>query len=206
MKRGSGIAGRIRWIRADEDPGGVAEALRSGAVAIVPTESSYGLAVDPLDAAAVDRVFRAKGRPAVKALPVVAAEPGSLARLGVDPGAPELIWASSIWPAPLSVLTRIREPIPASAGLTTLAVRVPAHERLREVLRRAGGALTATSANPSGEDPYLDPESAARWLESAGVDAVVVDGGRLPGGAPSTLVEWSRGGVRVVREGRYEIA
>jgi L-threonylcarbamoyladenylate synthase len=80
-------------------------------------------------------------------------------------------------------------------------VRVPDHERLRGLLAELGHGLTATSANRSGEEPLLDPAEAARLL--TGHDAVVVDGGVLPGGPPSTLVAIEGERLVVLRAGRF---
>jgi L-threonylcarbamoyladenylate synthase len=198
-------AGVVRW-RPGDDPAIVARALERGALLAVPTESSYGLAVDPLDAAAVESVFRLKGRSASKALPVVGASVASFASLGVDPADPALAWARARWPSALSVVVPLREPIPASGERASLAVRVPGHRGLRELLAALGRPLTATSANPTGEPSLADPEAVARWLGAAGGDALLVDGGKLPGGAPSTLVTWQDGRPLVVRPGRVRIA
>jgi tRNA A37 threonylcarbamoyladenosine synthetase subunit TsaC/SUA5/YrdC len=85
----------------------------------------------------------------------------------------------------------------------TIAVRVPGHDGLRRLLGELGHGLTATSANPSGGEPVLDPAGAAELL--AGEDAVVVDGGFLPGGPPSTLVAIEEGGPVVLRTGRFPV-
>jgi L-threonylcarbamoyladenylate synthase len=199
------VAAVTRWSFAD-DPAPVAAALSRGAVVAIPTESSYGLAVDPRDAAAVERVFRLKGRGAERALPVVAAAVDDLVALGVEADDPALRWAAGRWPAALSVVVRLRRPLPVAAADGTLAVRVPAHEPLRRLLAALGHPLTATSANPSGAVPYLDPRQVADWLSGAGVDALVVDGGVLPGGPPSTLVVWREGAPAVLRPGRVAIA
>jgi L-threonylcarbamoyladenylate synthase len=204
-----GTAGQVeRWSFGD-DPQRVAGALARGAVLAVPTESSYALAVDPRDAEGVRRIFRLKGRPEGKALPVVGAGIASFRRLGAALDDPALAWAAARWPAALSVLVTLRRPIPASAGGRTLAVRVPDHEPLRTLLAALGRTLTATSANPSGEEPYLEAGSLVSWLTDAGaatgVQVLVVDGGTLPGGAPSTLVELVAGEPVVLRSGRYEI-
>jgi len=201
----SGAASVPRW-RFGDDPTEIAAALAAGAILAIPTESSYGLAVDPRDAAAVEKVFALKGREAGKALPVVAARPGQLATLGVDIGAPAVAWARAFWPAALTVLAPLREPIAASGGLATLAVRIPGHAGLRELLAALGMPLTATSANPSGEPPFVDPEPLERWLAGAGVATLLVDGGPLPGGAPSTLVVWRNGKPDVLRAGRFAVA
>jgi L-threonylcarbamoyladenylate synthase len=181
-------------------------ALARGATIAIPTESSYGLAVDPRDERAVERVRRLKERPAERAMPVVADRLEALVALGVDGADPALAWAAARWPAALSVVVKLARPIAAAAEDGTLAVRIPGHEALRALLAALGRPLTATSANPSGEPPYLEPRALVAWLERRGAAALVVDGGRLPGGAPSTLVTWRDGAPVVLRPGRVAIA
>lgn len=180
------------------------EILDAGGVLAVPTESSYGLAVDPRDERGVEAVYAIKGRDARMALPVVVADLEQLFALGVPRGLPELEVAAAFWPAPLSILFPIPDPIPATAGLLKLAARIPAHSDLRELLRRLGHGLTATSANRSGSPPVLDPRDLRRLL--SGRRAVTVDGGVLPGGPPSTLVDWAGGELAVLREGAFPAA
>ena len=162
------------------------EDVRAGSVLAIPTESSYGLAVDPRSEAAVRRVFAIKGRDGGKPLLVVAANRGQLEDLGVVASRETLDRYVALWPAPLTVLLPLRAPIPASAGTATLAVRVPAHSKLRELLE-ATGPLTATSLNRSGESPFDDADSAEGAF--GGEVDVLVDGGRTSGGAPSTLLD-----------------
>ncbi len=205
MTATAGAAGRPPVWRFGDDPDRVAAAVAAGAVCAVPTESSYGLAVDPLDAAGVAAVFRLKGRSWRRPLPVVGADAAAFEGLGVDPRDPALEWAARRWPAPLTVLVGLRRPVPAAAGAPTLAVRVPAHERLRGLLAALDRPLTATSANPSGEPPYLDPDALSAWLSRSALQALLIDGGVLPGGPPSTLVELRDGRPHVLRQGRYEL-
>jgi L-threonylcarbamoyladenylate synthase len=188
-----------RW---DDDPAELDAVLRRGGVVGIPTESSYALAVDPTGARGVATIFEVKGRPDDRALPVVIADLEQAVALGVDPDTPGLERVAALWPAALSIVVPIAQPIAASVSTTTLAIRVPAHERLRALLRRTG-PLTATSANRSGEPPLLDPEAVAILLE--GVGGRVVDGGTMPGGPPSTLVRWEGGGFLVLRAGRFPI-
>jgi L-threonylcarbamoyladenylate synthase len=182
--------------------------LDRGGVLAIPTESSYGLAADPWNPEGIARVYRLKGREGGKALPLVAADLGQIAALGADPDGPELARlarvAGRIWPGPLTVVLPVSGELPAAAPDGTVAVRIPAHVGLRTLLAELGRPLTATSANRSGEPPVLDPEVAARLL--AGADAAVVDGGRLPGGPPSTVVRLVPGGVEVLREGAVPAA
>jgi len=182
-----------------------AELLAAGGVLAVPTESSYGLGVDPRDAQGVEAIYRLKGRERGKALPVVAADVAQLLALGVDADSPALAWARSRWPAALTVVLPLTAPIPASAGAPTIAARIPAHAGLRSLLAELGHALTATSANPSGEPPLTDPNEVRSWLAASGEEFLVVDQGKTAGGAPSTLVQVIDGEVVILRKGRDEV-
>ena len=179
--------------------------LRRGGVLAIPTESSYGLGADPRNPAGVEAIYRIKEREAGKALPVVVAGREQLAPLGIDLGADSNLYIVerlfALWPAPLTVLLPLSRPLSAAAGENRLAVRVPEHEKLRDLLAALGHGLTATSANRSGGEPILDPAAAAELL--AGEDAMVVDGGVLPGGPPSTLVAIEGDRLVVLRSGRF---
>lgn len=183
----------------------VAALLERGGLVAFPTESSYGLGADPRRAAGVAAVYRLKGREAGKPLPVVAASVEQLLALGVPADAPALAWARPRWPGALSVVLPLTAPLAASAGRREIAARIPAHPELCALLARLGHALTATSANPSGTPPLLDPDEVASWLLGQAVEAAVIDGGRLPGGPPSTLVEWTAEGPRILRAGRVAL-
>lgn len=178
--------------------------LRRGGVLAIPTESSYGLGADPRNRKGVEAIYRIKGREPRKALPVVVADLGQLADLGIDPDLSILKPLSACWPGPLTVvLPIVGDNLPAAAGEPTLAVRIPGHEGLRSLLAGLGHGLTATSANRSGEEPILDPAELAGLL--AGEEAVVVDGGVLPGGPPSTLVAIEEAGPVVLRTGSFPV-
>ena len=188
-----------RW---DDDPAELIAVLRRGGVLGIPTESSYGLAVDPTDQRAVAAIFAVKGRADDQALPVVIGDLAQARALGVDPDAPGLEAVAALWPAALSIVVPIARPIAATLSTATLAIRIPAHERLRALLRRVG-PLTATSANRSGEAPLLDPVAVETLLEPVG--GCVIDDGAMAGGPPSTLVRWEGGGFRVLRAGRFPL-
>lgn len=177
--------------------------LDRGGVVAIPTESSYGLAADPRNPEGIARVYGLKGRDAAKALPVVAADRGQVAALGVDLERPDLAplahACDALWPGAVTLVLPVGGDLPAAAPDGTVAVRVPAHAGLRRLLTELGRPLTATSANRSGEPALVDPEDAARLL--AGTDGAVVDGGRLPGGAPSTLIRLRDDRIEVLREG-----
>src|SRR5690606_4454975 len=124
-------------------------------VLAIPTESSWGLAVDPRDDRGVEAIFAIKGRPEASPLPVVAADLAQIVALGVDPHDPGLCLAAPHWPAALSVVVQLPAPMPASRGRRDVAVRIPDHAGLRRFLAALGTALTATSANLSGTSPIL---------------------------------------------------
>jgi L-threonylcarbamoyladenylate synthase len=182
----------------------VKRALAEGRVLAVPTESSYGLAVDPRSGAGVEAVYRLKERDRGKPLPVVAASMAQVAELGVETNE-ALRMAAVHWPAPLTVVAPLTPgaSAPAAAGGETLAIRIPAHEKLRGLLRTLGHPLTATSANRSGEPAICDPRALEPILSDA--DALVVGGETTPGGPPSTVVSWSSAGLRVLRRGRFDL-
>ena len=169
----------------------------------IPSESSYGLAVDPGNRAGVEAVYRLKRRDAGKPLLVVGADADQLTGW-IDTDSPALAALRGLWPAPLTAILPLRPdgpPPPASAGGSTLAVRVPAHDRLRALLQELGSAVTATSANLAGEAPVLDPSELPKLL--AGERAMIVDDGVLPGGPPSTLVLADDDQLRVLRQGAF---
>lgn len=194
---------RVRIWREGEPLGPLAAAVDRGAVLAIPTESSYGLAVDPREAVAVARVMALKGRDAGKPLPVVVAGEAALQALPVDRECEALRRFAGLWPAPLSLLLTLTAPLPATAGEPAVAVRVPAHPLLRRLLATLDRPLTATSANLAGEPPILDPTAVAELLATGGEESWLVDGGSLPGGPPSTLVAVERGEVRILRAGSF---
>ncbi len=186
----------------DGDPDDLRRSLAAGRVLAIPTESSYGLAADPRSAAGVDAIYRLKERERGKPLPVVAASVEQAAELGIERDQ-AVRFAEAHWPAALTVVAPLRHgvSIPAAAGGSTLAVRVPGHERLRALLRALGHPVTATSANRSGAPPICERAALEPILGTAG--GVVVGGETAPGGPPSTVVAWTPAGLRVLRRGRF---
>lgn len=175
--------------------------IRSGGVAILPTETFYALAADPWNEDAVRRIFRIKARPHDKPLPLIAADRQCVERVIVPPG-PEVIGLmDEFWPGSLTILVTPSRPVTRlltdPAG--RIGVRVPPICPARLVAERVGGWLTATSANRSGEPDADEVSKIARTVRDA-VD-LVVDLGRTPGGLPSTVVMWSGGQLRIIREG-----
>ena len=194
---------RVTLARLLESPGEVADLkalLGRGGVAAIPTETFYGLAADPANPDGIRRILEAKGREEDKPLPVVFASREQLERLGVDCAAANLERWFAIWPAPLTVVLHLRAPVAASRGSASLGVRVPALPDLVRLLE-ATGPLTATSANLSGQPPLSDPDRVAAAFE--GKLDVLIDGGRTPGGKPSTVLDAVADPPKVLRPGAY---
>jgi L-threonylcarbamoyladenylate synthase len=164
--------------------GEAARVIAEGGVLLIPTESFYGLGVDPRNRAGVDRVYELKDRPEDVGLPVVCSDWDQIDHLVRLPEAyrPRL---GRIWPGALTVVAPCRVRVPACTT-DSLAVRIPDHAMLRSLLFRVG-PLTATSANrhrgvsPSGVDAALE--------SLVGAPDLVLDAGELPGGLASTIVD-----------------
>jgi L-threonylcarbamoyladenylate synthase len=186
------------------DPMALEEAaalILAGEIVAVPTDTLYGLAADPFSAAAIARVFAAKGRTAERALALIAADLAQIEdQLGaLPPDARRL--AAAFWPGPLTLLMPRPATMPeaVTGGLPQVGVRVPAHAVARGLCRASARPLTATSANISGAPAPANPDDVARTLSE--VVALLLDAGPAPGGPPSTIVDVSAGEVRLVRPG-----
>jgi len=162
--------------------------LRGGGVVAFPTETVYGLGANAFDARAVARIFEIKARPAFDPLIVHLSDEAMLERVAQDvpPAARALI--QTFWPGPLTIVLNKRAMVPdlVTAGLATVAVRMPAHPIARALIERAGTPIAAPSANPFG---YLSPTQAAhveRMLDDR-VDCII-DGGSTEHGVESTIV------------------
>lgn len=175
----------------------IAGLLRGGSVLLLPTDTIYGLHCLATDQAAVDRIAEIKGREDTKPFIVLASSVAQLTDLGIEAEIDLLRRLDSIWPAPLTAILPLRQPIPASRGASTLAVRIPALPWLRDLVSRTG-PLVSTSANRSGEPPIESPIALARDLHDR-LDAVVDGGPRT--GEPSAILDLTGTEPRFIREG-----
>ncbi len=173
-------------------PDGIAQAadhLRKGGLVAFPTETVYGLGGDARSDRAVARIFEAKGRPRFNPLIVHLPDAAAACRLAVFDARADAL-AARFWPGPLTLVLPLRAGSGLSglvtAGLPTVALRVPAHPVARALLQVFGGPLAAPSANPSGR---VSPTRAAHVIEGLGgrIDAVI-DGGACAVGVESTIV------------------
>jgi L-threonylcarbamoyladenylate synthase len=175
--------------------------ILNGGIVAIPTDTLYGLAVDPFSADAVARLFAAKGRSMERALPLIAADAAQIAsHLGrLSPDAEAL--AARFWPGPLTLLVAaprtLARQVPGGTG--KVGVRVPADVVARAICAAVGRPISATSANQSGEAPTSDPGEVERALGDR-ID-LLIDAGRSPGGAPSTIVDATGAMPALVRAG-----
>ena len=178
--------------------------LGSGGVACVPTETTYGLAADARDPAAVEAVAELKGRAETAPFAVIAADADQARSIlaAWPPAAAEL--AARHWPGPLTLVVAAIEGLPGRlVGPRGVGVRVSSHPWCRELAARLGRPITATSANPSGEPAATSVEMARGYF---GDRIAYLDGGESAAGPPSTVVAiGSDGELEVLRAGAIEI-
>jgi L-threonylcarbamoyladenylate synthase len=180
-----------------------ADVLRRGGLVAYPTDTLYGLAVDPRRDDAVARLFAAKGRGASSAVPLIAASIDQ-AREAASFGDRELQLARTFWPGPLTIVLPARSGLAAAllGGGTTVALRVPAHAVARALAAAFDFSITATSANRSGNPPAATGGGVAAAFDIApDLLDVLLDAGAVTGGPPSTIVEMAESGPRLVRAG-----
>ena len=175
-----------------------AAAIRAGQPVAVPTETVYGLAGDATNPRAVAAIYAAKGRPSFNPLIVHVADAAAAQRIASLDAAAQAL-AERFWPGPLTLVLPLREDAGiaalVTAGLGTVAVRVPAHRAMQALLEAAGVPLAAPSANASGGISPTRAEHVARSL--AGRIPLVIDDGPTPAGLESTIVM----GATILRPG-----
>lgn len=184
-----------------------AELVAAGRPVAVPTETVYGLAADARNAEAVARIYAAKGRPDFNPLIVHVPDLAAAERLGVF-GATERALAAAFWPGPLTLVVPRTADCPvariATAGLDTIALRVPEHRAMQALLAATGAPLAAPSANASGR---VSPTKAEHVLASLdGRVALVIDDGATRAGVESTIARVKNGAVEMLRPGPVTVA
>jgi L-threonylcarbamoyladenylate synthase len=181
-------------------------ALKSGGVIAFPTETFYGLGVDPFNVEAVERLFKLKGRSFKDPIPVVVADMESVKGIveTVPPLAETLI--ERYWPGPLTIVFNAKETVPAvlTAHTGKIGVRIPGNPQTRRLVKAYGSPITSTSANPSGSPPAAKPSDVLDYFD--GLIEVLIDGGTLTAEKPSTVVDVTGGRIEVIREGAVETA
>jgi len=177
------------------------EVLRAGGVVAFPTETYYGLAVDPFNQAALSRLFALKGRSPGKPVLLIIDDPSQLAGLVAEIPWTFPILMEKFWPGPLTLVFPGAKFLPEmlTGSLGTVGVRVSSHPVARQLVKAFGRPITATSANYSGQ-PAAVAASGVHAQLGPEVD-VVLDGGETSGGLGSTLLGYQEGKVCLLRVG-----
>jgi L-threonylcarbamoyladenylate synthase len=185
--------------RLPATPEGITEAVRllqDGGLVAFPTDTVYGIGCHVGDADALDHIFEAKRRPPEKRIPILVASLEQAANLGFVIDERVQAAAAAFWPGALTIA------LPQEDGAGgSQAFRAPDHPVALELIGRAG-PLATTSANRSGEPETLDADDVLIAFADTDLLAAVVDGGRVPGGHASTVLDLSVAPGHIVREGR----
>ena len=175
------------------------EILRKGGLVAFPTDTVYGLGAPAFDGKAVESIYLAKDRPIEKSIPVLIGDDTDLEKLSADISDVVRSLVSRFWPGPLTVIVPKKPTLPESISTTaTVGVRVPDHPMARKLLR-AAGPMAVTSANISGQPSAVTAQEVFDQL--SGRIELILDGGKTPGGVPSTLVDCTASEIKVLREG-----
>ena len=181
------------------------EVLRQGGVVAYPTDTLFGLGVDALNEAAVERVFEVKGRPQGMPLPLIIGEPEQLQMVADTVSESAWKFASAFWPGGLTLVVPVGPNVPdlITARGWKVAVRLPDHPVPRELTLQLGRPITGTSANRSGGPEPATAESVQNQLHNT-ID-VILKGGPAPGGRSSTVLDITGSQPRVLRRGAVSV-
>lgn len=179
----------------------VAEQIRSGNVLGMPTDTFYGLAADPYNLHAVDRVYEIKTRGRHKPLSLLIESVEQAEEMADDLPDEFYALAEKFWPGPLTIIVKAapRLPLKVTANTGNIAIRIPAAPIPLAVIRAARVPITATSANLSGKSECTTAVAVKGQLGDH--VPLIVDGGTSPRSVPSTIVQVDRRGWKLMREG-----
>lgn len=187
------------------DTGQAAKALREGKLVALPTETVYGLGANALNLQAVTSIFSAKNRPAFDPLIIHQSTAKQILSYAAEVPEAARTLADTCWPGPLTLVLPKVDDIPqlVSAGLPTVALRVPAHPLTRAVLEAVDFPVAAPSANPFG---FVSPTTAQHVADQLGEDIdMILDGGPCKVGLESTIIGFPDGQPTVLRKGGYSV-
>ena len=178
-----------------------ADIIARGGVIAFRTDTFYGLGANPFNVAAVRRIKELKGREDSKPILILISDSDQVQRFMEKPSTAFTRLAKRFWPGPLTLIGSARAEVPdeITAGTGTVGIRLPDDEEVREMVRVCGGALTATSANPSSRPPAKTAQAVLDYFP-AGID-LIIDGGAARTDQPSTVVDTTVEEPRIVREG-----
>ena len=178
-----------------------AEIIKRGGVTAVPTETVYGLAANGLSAAAIERIYEAKGRPEAKPISLFIADLKNAEGIVRDVPDGAFALADAFWPGPITMILKKGNMVPdiLTAGGENVGVRCPDNALTLALMKKCGVPLTGTSANISGKPDANDISEVMEYF--SGKIAAAVDGGRCGGGVPSTVLDMTGKTPRILRRG-----
>ena len=182
-----------------------ARIISEGGVIAFRTDTFYGLGADPFNATAVAKIRELKGREENKPILLLLADASVADRFIADRSNEFEEVARKFWPGPLTIVGRAVANLPSeiTAGTGTVGVRVPADASVRDLVRQCGGALTATSANPSGSEPARSAKEVFDYFGEQ-ID-FILDGGVVTATQPSTVVDVTTSRMRIIRQGAADL-
>ncbi len=177
------------------------EILKQGGLVAFPTETVYGLGANALDETASAKIYRAKGRPSDNPLIVHIADWDAIYRIAEEVPPQAKLLADAFWPGPLTMILKksAQVPLGTTGGLDTVAVRMPANEVARALIRAGGGYVAAPSANTSGRPSPTTAQHVAQDMD--GVIDMIIDGGDADIGLESTIVDLTEDVPTILRPG-----
>ena len=182
-----------------------AEIVKRGGVIGYRTDTFYGLGADPENASAVREIIKLKGREVGKPILLLISDLDIVPHYLSERSNLFDSLADRFWPGPLTLVGLARKELPSdlTAGTGTLGVRLPDNVIVRDLVRACGGALTATSANPTGKAPAVSAEEVRNYFP--GLD-LIIDGGDVKTSEPSTVLDVTGPEVIMIREGAIKIS
>jgi L-threonylcarbamoyladenylate synthase len=179
----------------------IAEVIATGGVIAFRTDTFYGVGADPFNPSAIRRIKTLKGREENKPILVIISDRAQVERLIDNPTEAFELLAETFWPGSLTLVGEARPDVPVelTAGTGTVGVRLPDDDKVRALVEACGGALTATSANLSGQAAAGNASQVQEYFD-ARVD-LIVDDGEARTGRPSTVVDMSAAEPKLIREG-----
>jgi L-threonylcarbamoyladenylate synthase len=186
-----------------DTPGAIEEAadlLKQGHIIAFPTDTLYGVGVDPFNSAAIEQLYQVKERVADKGIPILLADISDLEKVAQDISNLAQSLIEQYWPGPLTLIVPRHPRLPAMLSPNEgIAVRIPDHAISRAFIRAAGGIVATSSANHSGEQPARNAAEAYRVMN--GQISAVLDGGSVQHGQGSTVLDCMSDPPQVLREG-----
>jgi L-threonylcarbamoyladenylate synthase len=186
-----------------DTPGAIEEAadlLKQGHIIAFPTDTLYGVGVDPFNSAAIEQLYQVKERSAEKGIPILLADISDLEKVAQDISNLAQSLIEQYWPGPLTLIVPRHPRLPAMLSPNEgIAVRIPDHAISRAFIRAAGGIVATSSANHSGEQPARNAAEAFRVMN--GQISAVLDGGSVQHGQGSTVLDCMSDPPQVLREG-----